>query len=69
VRCEAIEKGGRDLLIAIDRSKGREITLYSIVASSVRAREELMRYVDTFKHVKLLNRFVKDHPTSLKHLE
>jgi len=56
VRCEAIEKGGRDLLIAIDRSKGREITLYSIVASSVRAREELMRYVDTFKHVKLLNR-------------
>ena len=30
--------------------------MYSIVASSVRAREELMRYVDTFKHVKLLSR-------------
>jgi len=43
-------------LIAIDRSKGRKITLYSIVVSSVKVKDVLMRYVDTFKHVKLLSR-------------
>jgi len=43
-------------LIAIDRSKGKKITLYSIVVSSVKVKDVLMRYVDTFKHVKLLSR-------------
>ena len=43
-------------MIAIDRSKGRKITLYSIVVSSVKVKDVLMRYVDTFKHVKLLSR-------------
>ena len=38
------------LLVAIDRSRGRKVTLYSIVASSVDAREVLM-YIDVLKHV------------------
>ena len=46
----------RDLLIAIDRSKGEKITLYSITVSSVKVKDELMKYVDAFKHVKLLSR-------------
>lgn len=56
MRCRPIGRGKRDLLIAIDRSKGRKITLYSITVSSIRVKNELMRYVDTFKHVKLLSR-------------
>jgi len=56
VRCRPISEGKRDLLIAIDRSKGKKITLYSIAVSSIKVKSELMRYVDTFKHVKLLSR-------------
>jgi len=43
-------------LIAIDRSKGRKIVLYSIVVSSIEVGGELMKYVDIFKHVKYLSR-------------
>ncbi|MEB3779090.1 MAG: hypothetical protein GSR85_02495 [Desulfurococcales archaeon] len=54
--CEAIEKDERDLLIAIDRSKGKKITLYSIAVSSTKVKDELIKYIDTFKHVKFLSR-------------
>ena len=43
-------------MIAIDRSKGRKIVLYSIVVSSIEVGGELMKYVDIFKHVKYLSR-------------
>ena len=46
----------RGLLVAIDRSKGRRTTIYSIVASKVKHKNTLMRCVDTFKHVKDLSR-------------
>jgi len=45
-----------NLLVAIDRSKGRKITLYSIIVSSADVKDVLIRYVDVFKHVKLLSR-------------
>ena len=54
--CQPIGRGKRDLLVVIDRSKGEKITLYSIAVSSMRVKDELMRYVDTFKHVKFLSR-------------
>jgi len=56
VRCRPIERNKRELLIAIDRSKGKKLTLYSIVVSSIKVKDELMRYVDTFKHVRFLSR-------------
>ena len=56
MRCKSIGGSERELLIAVDRSKGKKITLYSITVSSIRVKDELMRYVDTFKHVKLLGR-------------
>jgi len=56
VKCEAVEEGGRNLLMAVDRSRGRKIVLYSIVVSSVGVGDYLMKYVDVFKHVKLLGR-------------
>lgn len=56
MRCKSIGGSERELLIAVDRSKGRKITLYSITVSSIRVKDELMRYVDSFKHVKLLGR-------------
>ena len=56
MRCRPIEKNKRKLLIAIDRSKGKKLTLYSIVVSSIKVKDELMRYVDTFKHVRFLSR-------------
>ncbi len=56
MRCRPIERNKRELLIAIDRSKGRKLTLYSIVVSSIKVKDELMRYVDTFKHVRFLSR-------------
>lgn len=56
MRCRPIGRDKRDLLVAIDRSKGKKITLYSIAVSSIKVKDELMRYVDTFKHVKFLSR-------------
>ena len=56
MRCRPIGENKKDLLIAIDRSKGRKIILYSIIVSSMKVKNELMRYVDTFKHVKFLSR-------------
>jgi len=56
VECKTIRESGRKLLIAIDRSKGRKIVLYSIVVSSIKVGGELMKYVDIFKHVKYLSR-------------
>ncbi len=56
MRCGPISECRRDLLIAIDRSKGMKIVLYSITVSSMKVKDELMRYVDTFKHVKFLSR-------------
>ncbi len=56
MECKTIRESGRKLLIAIDRSKGRKIVLYSIVVSSIKVGGELMKYVDIFKHVKYLSR-------------
>lgn len=56
MRCRFIGRDKRNLLVAIDRSKGMRITLYSIAVSSTRVKSELMRYVDAFKHVKFLSR-------------
>jgi len=56
VKCEAVGEGGRNLLMAVDRSRSRKIVLYSIVVSSVGVGDYLMKCVDVFKHVKLLGR-------------
>ena len=54
--CKPIGRGKKNLLIAVDRSKGEKITLYSIIVSSMDVKDVLIRYVDVFKHVKLLSR-------------
>ncbi len=56
MRCRPIGRDKKNLLIAIDRSKGKKITLYSIIVSSTGVKDVLIMYVDVFKHVKLLSR-------------
>ena len=46
----------RDLVVAIDRSKGRRIVVYSIVVSCVRYQYLLVKYSKVFKHCKDLSK-------------
>lgn len=46
----------RDLVVAIDRSKGRGIVVYSIVVSCIRYQCLLVKYSRVFKHCKDLSK-------------